>query len=98
MRLAKVVAFLIAAILCCTDALWTQNVTAGLRGTVTDPSGAVVVGAKVTAQETLTGYERNAVTDSSGGYVFTLLPVGNYDLTVEMPGFRKYRRSGISLA
>src|SRR5262249_57055891 len=42
-----------------------------------------------------TGQNRTATTDASGGYVFTLLPVGNYSLAVEQSGFRKCERSGI---
>ncbi len=81
-----------------TASAWGQNITAGLRGTVDDPSGAVIAGAKITAREVLTGYVRDAITDSSGGYIFTLLPVGTYDVTVEMTGFKKYTRTGIILA
>lgn len=81
-----------------TVSVWGQNITAGLRGTVDDPSGAVVAVAKVTTREVLTGYLRDTVTDSSGGYVFTLLPVGTYDVTVEKTGFKRYTRSGIILA
>src|SRR5437899_2765662 len=74
-----------------------QNITSGMRGTVSDQTGAVIAGAKVTAKEVNTGYARDVVTDGSGGYVFTLLPVGTYDLSVEMPGFKKYTRTGIIL-
>ena len=81
-----------------TVSVWGQNITAGLRGTVDYPSGAVVAVAKVTTREVLTGYLRDTVTDSSGGYVFTLLPVGTYDVTVEKTGFKRYTRSGIILA
>jgi len=76
---------------------WSQDVLAGMRGTVSDQSGAVIAGAKVMAREVQTGYTREAVTDKVGGYVFTSLPVGNYNLTVEMSGFKKYAQTGIVL-
>ena len=75
-----------------------QNINAGIRGTVTDASEAAISGAKVTVKEVLTGYIRESVTDSTGGFVFSLLPVGTYDVTVEMTGFNKYTKSGILLA
>src|SRR4051794_26381512 len=71
--------------------------TASLFGTITDPQGAVVTSAKVTISNTATGLSRASVTDTSGGYVFTLLPVGEYNLSVEQPGFRKYEQQKILL-
>jgi len=71
--------------------------TASLFGTVTDAQAAVVPGATVTIVNTATGLTRTGVSDTSGGYVFTLLPVGSYNVTVEQPGFRKYERPNILL-
>ena len=71
--------------------------TASLFGTISDPQGAVVTSAKVTIANTSTGFSRASVTDTSGGFVFTLLPVGEYNLTVEQPGFRKYEQQKILL-
>jgi hypothetical protein len=71
--------------------------TASLFGTVTDAQAAVVPGATITIVNTATGLTRSAVSDTSGGYVFTLLPVGSYNVTVEQPGFRKYERPNILL-
>ena len=66
-------------------------------GTVTDSQGAVVPGARITINNAATGVSRSVVTDSSGAYVFSLLPVGSYQLTVELTGFRKYERRNILL-
>ncbi|HZO51601.1 MAG TPA: carboxypeptidase-like regulatory domain-containing protein, partial [Bryobacteraceae bacterium] len=71
--------------------------TASLSGTVADSQAAVVPGANITLINTATGAVRNLVSDGSGGFVITLLPVGAYTLTVEQPGFRKYERKGIVL-
>src|SRR5262245_19483599 len=71
--------------------------TASLFGTVTDSQGAVVPGARITINNAATNSSRSAVTDSSGSYVFTLLPVGSYHLTIELTGFRKYERRNILL-
>ncbi|MCC6861432.1 MAG: TonB-dependent receptor [Bryobacterales bacterium] len=71
--------------------------TGSIFGTITDAQAAVVPGAVVTLTNTATGAARKTAADSSGGYVFTLLPVGSYSLSVEHPGFRKYDRRGILL-
>lgn len=51
--------------------------TGDILGTVADPSGAVLVNARVTVQNTETGDTHAGATNASGGYVFTLLPVGH---------------------
>lgn len=71
--------------------------TAGIRGTVSDPTGAVVPGAKVTATETDTGFTRTVATNSSGVYTLTLLPVGTYSLTVTETGFKRFQQTEIVL-
>jgi hypothetical protein len=71
--------------------------TASLFGTVSDPQGAVVSSAKVSITNASTGLSRSSVSDASGGFVFTLLPVGEYNLTVEQPGFHKYERRNVLL-
>src|SRR5262245_19803879 len=71
--------------------------TASLFGTVTDAQAAVVPGAHVTVTNVATGLSRTAVSDPSGAFVFSLLPVGSYSLAVEQSGFRKYERRGIVL-
>src|SRR5437867_3305654 len=71
--------------------------TASLFGAITDAQGAVVPGAHVTITNTATGLSRSSATDGSGGFVFPLLPVGSYNLTVEQTGFRKYERRNILL-
>ncbi len=77
--------------------LVAQQITGSIRGTVSDPSGAVVEAAAVTANQTETGLTRTAMTDRTGAYILLELPVGHYQLQVEAKGFRKYVQQGIIL-
>ena len=65
-----------------------QATTADLIGRVTDSSGAILPGATVTVQHTGTAQQRTQVTTSSGDYAFNLLPIGTYDVTIELQGFK----------
>ncbi|HTX15954.1 MAG TPA: carboxypeptidase regulatory-like domain-containing protein, partial [Candidatus Baltobacteraceae bacterium] len=66
-----------------------------ISGTVTDATGAVVPKATVTATDTDTGIRQTVVTDDKGFYSLLDLPIGHYELGVESPSFRPYRRTGI---
>jgi outer membrane receptor protein involved in Fe transport len=79
------------------SAMFSQEITANLGGTIKDSTGAVVPGAKVTLTNTNTNVSRSITSASDGGYIFTLVPVGTYQLTVEKPGFSKYVQQGIIL-
>src|SRR5882757_1475937 len=61
--------------------------TARIQGTVSDQSGAAVVGAKVTVKNTALGIERTAQTNSTGSYEIPALPPGVYSVQVEQTGF-----------
>ena len=74
-----------------------QFTNANLLGTISDPIGAPVAGARVTVTNIDTGLERNTASDQTGSYSFTALPVGQYRITVEKAGFSKYAQSGITL-
>jgi len=73
------------------------QVSAGLSGTVTDPSGAVLSGAVVTAKNVDTGALRKTVTGFEGRYQFFSLPVGQYEVRSAKPGFTEEVRTGIQL-
>jgi hypothetical protein len=64
-----------------------QSTTSSLTGTVTDSSGAVVVGAEVTLANTATGVPYKAKADDRGIYRVTQLPPGSYTMQVASPGF-----------
>jgi hypothetical protein len=72
-----------------------QEARGTLLGRVSDPSEAVIAGAKVEAINVDTGVRFSSVTSSTGDYVFPLLIPGSYSVTVENPGFKKYTRTGI---
>ena len=74
-----------------------QTNTARLTGIVTDSDGAVVHGATVNALNDATGVMYKAISDDSGLYSISNLPVGQYTLKVDHPGFKAYIRSGIDL-
>src|SRR6478736_5556058 len=76
---------------------WSQQITANIRGTISDPSGAVVQNATVTARQVETGLTRTSTSDSAGSFLILELPVGHYQLEVTAKGFRKYLQEGISL-
>src|SRR5437868_2778548 len=76
---------------------FAADVTAQLSGTVKDSTGAIVSNAKVTLTNAQTNVSRTTTTSPDGNYLFTLVPVGNYQIAVEHPGFRKYVQSGIVL-
>src|SRR4029077_5962107 len=65
-----------------------QGVTATITGTVTDSSGAPLVGATVTAHDTERGTTWTSVTNDAGLYNILRIPVGTYDLKVEAKGFQ----------
>lgn len=65
-----------------------QVSTATLTGLITDPSGAIVPSARVTARSRATNLERTSQTDTSGYYFFPVLPVGAYEVSVDAKGFQ----------
>lgn len=75
-----------------------QVTTAEIVGTVTDNSGAVVIGAQVTVKNLGTNVARSMATNASGNYVFTFLPVGVYSVTVELTGFKTFTAPSVTLA
>lgn len=93
----KTVAKLLILVLFACAAAFSQQITGNIRGTISDPSGAVVQQAKITVQDADTGLTRIAISDAAGNFVILELPVGNYSLEVQAKGFQKYIQSGIAL-
>src|SRR5438270_12252787 len=80
---------MLAAFLFLTTCLvWSQSTSTGtVAGQVTDPSAAVVQGAEVKLTDAATGKSKIANTNDAGRYVFSNVPLGNYDITVSKAGF-----------
>ena len=78
-------------------ALRAQITTTTMVGTVADKSGAVVPNVRVTATNTGTNLERSVNTNEQGEYRIEFLPVGEYTVTVEAPGFKKFLRKNLTL-
>ncbi len=74
-----------------------QITTATIVGTISDPSGAVLPGAQITARNVETGLTRDVTSSEVGAYRIEFLPVGNYVVEVTAPGFKTASRSGIEL-
>lgn len=74
-----------------------QTTTATISGTVTDASGGAISGAAVTATNLATNVARSAVTLADGNYSIPFVPIGNYKVEVNAPGFKKFEQTGIVL-
>ncbi len=84
----KRVALLSFAIFCLQIAVAAQQASnATLKGTITDPAGSVIAGAKLTATQTATGIKRDTVSNDDGLYVFSNMAPGDYELRIEATGF-----------
>ncbi len=77
--------------------VYSQAVSSTVVGTVTDSTHAVIVNAAVTLTETDTNISRTTRSNESGNFSFADVPPGNYSVTVEIPGFKREQRRGISL-
>src|SRR5438132_557442 len=91
----RVLIVLLLSFLACAS-VWAQA-TAQISGTVKDQTGAVLPGVEVTATRTDTGVARMTVTNETGSYVLSNLPVGPYKLEAALGGFRTFVQTGIVL-
>ena len=92
MRSLRVLAAAVLAALCLITPALAQGTSGALAGTVADAQGAVVVGAAVSVRNPSTGFERSTTTDGSGSFLLHGLPVGSYQLSIEMAGFATLTR------
>src|SRR2546426_577535 len=95
--LGRFVAAIVALIAFGTCLSFAQTSTATILGTVKDTSGALIPGVSITVKHTESGLTRTVVSGERGGYNVPLLPVGPYELTTTMPGFKQVVRSGVNL-
>src|SRR5256714_6986098 len=85
MRLRSSLAFLLLLI---STSLVAQSFRGTILGTVTDPQGAVIPGAKVTVHNVNTALERTTQTSADGSYSVPELPIGTYNITATQSGFQ----------
>src|ERR1700757_4417511 len=98
-RLLTLLLYVISVTLVCPNrfAFAQQGASAGVYGTVPDSQGAAMPGAKVTLLHVTTNQVRTTTSDTAGEFRFPLLPVGEYKITVEHPGFKKHEQTGLLL-
>jgi hypothetical protein len=80
-----------------TPNVFAQQTAGNLTGRIVDAQGGAIPGATVTALNDNTGYTRTVTSDESGVYRLTALPVGTYTMTVELSGFTRNERKGVSV-
>jgi hypothetical protein len=93
-----VLVFSLAAVAFSATGAMAQGATATIRGTVQDPTGGVLPGATITVTNAGTKSVQSAVSDDRGQYLLAGLFPGNYDLKVELDGFKTYDRKGVALS
>jgi hypothetical protein len=89
--------FGLLALLSISGAAYAQEVRATITGSVYDPQGSVIVGAKVTARALATGTVLEAVSNESGLYALPFIPIGKYTVTATMTGFKTAVRNDVEL-
>jgi hypothetical protein len=97
MRERIVISQLLLILIVSAPAALRAQAVGAITGTVTDPTGAVVPGVKVTATRVETGVSQSTVTTSAGTYTIPSLVVGAYNVTAEAGGFKTRIASGITL-
>jgi hypothetical protein len=101
MKLSRVMRLGIAAVIClfvhAPGARAQGSPTGILTGTVTDPSGAILPGVTVVAKGTRTGLTQQTVSGAAGDWRITALPIGVYDVTFELDGFKRLVRTGVTV-
>src|SRR6476646_7820129 len=91
----------LAVLLCTISLLGVLSAQTGngtITGVVTDPTGAVVANAPIEVKNTATGVVFRAVSTDTGNFTIPQLPLGSYELTTTVQGFKRYNRQNITLA
>lgn len=97
-RIGWIATLVVAGVLLTANVVRADNIYGRIRGTVRDPSGAGVAGAKVVATNTETGLAKEVSTESDGSYdILQLAAPAVYTLTTEVMGFRRFEAWGIQL-
>jgi Carboxypeptidase regulatory-like domain/TonB-dependent Receptor Plug Domain len=97
MRKTLLLALVTVFSVCVTLPVAAQKYTGTIRGTVSDPSGAMMPGAEVSIKNLGTGEVRTVATNAEGEFVALEMPVGNYDIVVKKAGFKEFVSKGVEL-
>ena len=84
-------------VLCFSSSPAHAQVSASMKGVISDPTGADISAATVTARNTETGAVRTTASDETGNYLILALPVGQYEVKASKSGFQDIHRTGINL-
>src|ERR1700722_8227427 len=87
----------LVGLLLVVSAAFAQSDRGTITGTVSDPAGAVIASATIEARNTGTGAVYPTASSGTGNYTIPQLPAGTYDLSVTVPGFKKYVRAGLQV-
>jgi hypothetical protein len=87
----------IATLMLTLQPVWSQDVTAAITGNVVDPSDHPITGATVTAKDTNRGTVWTTQTNNVGSFTLSRVPIGNYEVRVETPGFQTAIQSPVTL-
>jgi hypothetical protein len=97
MKRSTSISILMLVLLFATPIL-AQFTTARVNGTVADASGAALAGSTITIEQVATRFTRSTTSGALGEFLFPALPVGQYQVTVTLKGFRTYTQQGVTLA
>src|SRR6266567_7780678 len=93
MRVRAISFFFLLLALCA----FAQSDRGTITGTVSDPAGAVVASAPIEARNSETGAVYQGATTGTGNFTLSQLPAGNYEMSVVVPGFKRYVRQNITV-
>ena len=96
-RLAALLAGILGGIALANGVVFGQGFSAAISGVVRDTTGAVLPGVGITVKHVESGLTRTTASNENGGYSMPSLPVGPYELTADLPGFKQQIRRGITL-
>src|SRR3989454_7441140 len=96
-RLATTLMGILGVIALASGLMFGQSFSAAITGVVRDATGAVLPGVSVTAKHTDSGLTRTVLSSETGDYRMPSLPVGEYEMTAELSGFKQQVRRGINL-
>src|SRR5260370_1094536 len=87
----------VALVLLACASAFAQQTTGNITGRITDQQGAAIPGATVTAKNPATGFIRSEASDSAGLYRLSALPVGIYEVTAELAGFKTVAKKDVEV-